>query len=438
MAAARVYQRRWLLVRLPIALVALALMVWLWVAVLPMPPTHLTMSAGAPDGIYHANGARYARALAARGVQLDVIDSAGAVQNLQRLRDEAGPPAQLAFVQGGVVVPESDAASRPRLLTIARIDVEPRWIFSRQAGMDSLQQLQGLRVSLGARGSGGRQLARALLRQVRLGADDVVESPLVGLAAVRALREGQLDAMLLVSAPGAPAVRALLQAPGIHLVQLSRSAAIIELLPHLQLRLLPQGALDPAARLPAHDTTLLVTTASLVARADLAPALQRLAAATARDMHEAPGLFHRAGEFPSLKRVEFPASVEARRTLAEGLPWLEQQLPFWWAQVAIRLLVICVPVLLFAWALARLVPAWLHWLVETRLVRWYGELKYIEHDLARQPDHGLDAARHLRALRGLEQQMVAFVPPDDLMPRWFTLRKHVHFVRQRLFKGHGR
>jgi TRAP transporter TAXI family solute receptor len=437
LAAARLYQRKWLLIRLPIGIAAVLAMAWLWQALLPMPPTELTISSGGPDGLYHAYAKRYAAKFAERGVQLRVLESAGAEDNLRRLRRLAQPEAQLAFVQGGVI---TAGGTQPgaRLLTIARVDIEPLWIFSRVPGLDSLQDLQGRRVSLGPDGSGTRQLATSLLAQVRLTPADLADSQLTGAAAVEALRQGKLDAVLLVMSAGAPLVRSFLQVPGVQLVQLNRSAALIERLPYLQARLLPAGTLDATARLPARDLTVLATTASLLAQADLHPALQRLTAAVAREVHEAPGLFHRPGEFPSLRRIEYPASPDARETLARGLPWLERQLPFWWAQLVLRLLVVCLPVALLAWWLARLVPAWLRWVIESRLVRWYGELKFIENDLERDLVSGLDITRHMARLKQIDQRMKAFTPPDDLMARWFTLRKHIWFVQLNLLKRRGR
>jgi len=436
--AARIYQRKWILIRLPVALVAVAVIAWLWLVWLPMPPAQLTFSSGRVDGVYHPYAQRYAKLFAEHGVTLQVASSDGAEDNLRRLRGQAAPAAQLAFLQGGTAYTEAAPESAVRLQTLARVDIEPVWIFSRSAGIDSLQQLQGLRVSLGGRGSGTRKLATVLLEQVRLGPKDLVDSELAGMQAVEAMREGKLDAMLQVSSADSPVIKALLRTPGMHLVQLSRSAALIERLPYLQLRLLPQGAIDPANRLPPRDTSMLVTTSSLVAREDLHPALQRLAVAAAREVHAGPGLFHRAGEFPTLKRVEYPSSPQARHTLAHGLPWLERQLPFWWAQVLLRLAVIVLPVMLLAWWLARMLPAYLRWVVESRLARWYGELKYIELDLSRENLSGLDLTKYLHRLDDMEKRMAQFVTPQYLMARWFTLRQHVDFVRLRLYRLRGR
>ena len=431
MAAARIYRSKWVLVRLPLSVAAVALCAALWVLLLPMPPSRITIASGLPEGVYHAYAQKYAEVFARHGVGLDVAASDGSEMNLRRLRGQAEPQVELAFVQGGMA-PESSVHTR--LETIARVDHEPLWIFSRFP-LDSLEQLSGLRVSLGPKGSGTRQLAIALLQQVRMGPRDVIDSDISGMPAAHALRQGTLDAVLMVSAPQSAVVGELLRTPGVTLVQLRRSAALIERLPYLQLRLLPRGSIDPASRLPARDVALLVTTTSLVARADLHPALQRLAAEAAREVHAGAGTFHRAGDFPTLRRIEFPASAEARRTLAGGRPWLEEHLPFWWAQLAIRVLAICLPVAFLAWWFAHTIPAYLRWLMESRIARWYGELKFIEHEVAARSPSGADRLNYLRQLATIEKNMAAFHAPPYLMPRWFTLRDHVAFVRARLYRG---
>lgn len=438
MAAALIYSGKWLLVKLPLAALALVIMVWLWMRWLPMPPSEVTISSGLSEGVYHAYAQRYAEAFARNGVKLTVAASEGAEMNLQRLRGNSQPAAEMAFIQGGMGESAMERAAGARLETLARVDIEPLWIFTRVAGLDALEQLQGLRVSLGPRGSGTRKLALLLLEQVRLGPQDIVDSEISGMAAVQALKQGTLDAVVMVSGTQSLVVKEFLRTPGVSLVQLRRSAALTERLPYLQLRLLPQGALDAAARLPARDVALLVTTSSLVARADLHPALQRLAAEVALDVHAGPGPFHRAGYFPSLRRIEFPASEEARRTFVRGRPWLEQHLPFWWAQLVIRLLVICLPIALAAIWLGRVIPGYLRWLIESKVARWYGELKFIEHDLKRPMISGLDLTRNLQRLDSIEKSMATFATPSYLMPRWFTLRQHIGFVRSRLIRARGR
>lgn len=437
MRTARLYQRKWLLIRLPVVILAVAATFWLWLRVYPMPPSHLVITTAAADGAYYRHAKHYAERFSEHGITLTVQTSAGSQQNLERLR-QSEAPADLALMQGGFgyLGTSLERRDRSRIETLANVDVEAVWIFTRNREIDSLTQLQGLRVAIGPEGSGSRKVALKLLEQARLDTKDLVLSPLTGSTAAQAMRQNQLDVVLMVAATDSFAVQNMLSLPGIQLVNLRKSAAITERNPYLESRLLAQGTLD--TRLPPRDFTLLTTSASLVAREDLHPALKRLAIAVAMETHSGGGLFHRAGDFPSLRRVDFPTAPQARATLTQGLPLLERLLPFWWAQVVERMLVIALPITLLALWLMQLIPAYMRWVLESRVNRWYGELKFIENDLGQASLSGLDLTRFLLRLNAIDKNLLQFPCPKDLMARCYTLHQHTEFVRQRLYRMRGR
>lgn len=437
MRMAWLYQRKWLLIRLPVIAVAVITAVCLWVFVYPMPPTYLSITTAATDGGYYRHAQRYAERFAAHGITLEVQSSAGSQQNQERLR-QAQSPADLAFMQGGFgyLGTSTERRDRSRIETLANVDVEAVWIFTRNREIDSLAQLQGLRFGIGPEGSGSRNVALKLLEQARVTGKDITLSRLTGSAAVQALRQNQLDAVLMVAPPESLAVQNMLGLPGIQLANLRKSAAITERNPFLESRLLPQGTLD--TNLPPRDITMLTTSASLVAREALHPALKRLALAVAMEVHTGGGLFFRAGDFPSLRRIDFPTAPQARDTLIHGLPLVERVLPFWWAQVVERIVLLVLPVTLVALWLMRLIPRYMRWMVESRLNRWYGELKFIENDLGQESLSGMDLTRFLQRLNGMDKALLAFACPKELMARSYTLHQHIEFVRQRLYRMRGR
>ena len=55
----------------------------------PLPPRHLTIAAGMVGSGYDAFARQYARILARHGVELQIRNSAGAVEDLDLLRDPA-------------------------------------------------------------------------------------------------------------------------------------------------------------------------------------------------------------------------------------------------------------------------------------------------------------------------------------------------------------
>ena len=437
MRMAGLYQRKWLLIRLPVLVASVVAVWWLWWAVFPMPSTRLNMTTAATDGAYYRNAQRYADRFAERGITLNVQASEGSQQNLDRLRSPAST-FDLAFIQGGFGY-LGNAAGRSglsRVETLVNVDIEPVWIFSKTRDIESLLDLQGLRVAIGPNGSGSRHVALKLFEQARLAPKDITVSPLTGGAAAQALRLNQIDVVLMVAAPESLAIQNMLGLPGIRFANLRKSAAITERNPYLESRLLAQGTLDN--RLPPRDTTLLTTSASLVAREDLHPALKRMALAVAAEVHTGGGMFHRAGDFPSLRRIDFPTAPQSREVLSHGLNWMERSLPFWWAQVLERVLLIVLPVSLVALWLMQLIPAYVHWVLESRVNRWYGELKFIENDLGQDSLTGMELTRFLLRLNGMDKSLMAFSCPPQLIARCHTLHQHIEFVRQRLYRLRGR
>lgn len=437
MFVARLYQNKWLLIRLPVLACALALAIFLWAFVWPMPPGQLSITTAGAPGAYHELGLAYARQFAERGVMLEVQTSEGSQQNLERLRASQSP-SDLAFMQGGFgyLGTSGERRERSRVETLANVDIEGAWLFTRNRTVTSLAQLKGLRIAVGPPRGGSRRVALRLFDQARIDLKSVTLSSQAGPEAVAALEQGAVDAVFFVAAPESGTLKRLLAMPGAQLASLGKSAAIAERNPYLEPRLLAQGALGNG--LPLRDTTVLTATASLVAREELHPALKRLAIAVSAEVHTAASLFHKAGDFPSLRRMDFPSAPEARASLAEGLPFLERTLPFWWAQVAERVLLIGLPIALIAWWLMRLLPTLLRWTLESRLSRWYGELKFIENDLSQAQVPGLDLARFLVRLNAIDRDLLDFRCPKDLMLRSYVLRQHVEFVRQRLYTVRGR
>lgn len=435
---ATLYRHKVLSVYLPVWLLTLTVFFALSAWWMPLPPSKLTITSGPIDGMYYRHAQRYAELLGQYGLDVTVQESAGSGQNLARLRDPQ-LPAQMAFVQGGFATSDnvSTVEKRQRLLTVANVDVEPVWIFSKIKELDSLQQLQGKRVSIGQINSGSRVVAMKLLDQVRLEIKDLLISETTGLAAVQALQNGQIDASIFVASPAAPVVRAMLSTPGIYLVRLKRSAALSERIPYLEPRLIAAGMLDPANKQPEQDSLLLTTVASVVVSEDLHPAIQRLIAAVAMQVHSGAGPFYKAGDFPNLRFIDFPSSPYTRSVLINGQPWLEKTFSLIVSQWLWRLLFIGLPLILLAWIACHFVPAYMRWMIESHINRWYGELKFIEHDLESSKLSGLDFSRQHTQLRSIEVSATQFSAPQEFMKRLYTLRHHIDFVRQKLLRKRG-
>ncbi|HKY01952.1 MAG TPA: C4-dicarboxylate ABC transporter substrate-binding protein, partial [Burkholderiales bacterium] len=90
-----------LLVGIPVLALVVAAFWYTAQFIRPAPPGALVLSSGSPGGAYEMFAARYAPIMARNGVELHVRSSAGAWENLQRLKDPA-EEVDAGFVQGGL------------------------------------------------------------------------------------------------------------------------------------------------------------------------------------------------------------------------------------------------------------------------------------------------------------------------------------------------
>src|SRR5262245_51804196 len=93
-----------LIIVIPLAAIVLAALYGAYRLVDPLPPRHLAIAAGAAGSGYDNFARQYARILARHGVELEIRNFAGAVENLDRLRDPASG-VQAALATFGVTQP---------------------------------------------------------------------------------------------------------------------------------------------------------------------------------------------------------------------------------------------------------------------------------------------------------------------------------------------
>jgi TRAP-type uncharacterized transport system substrate-binding protein len=400
---------------------ALALMAGL-IAVLwqPAPPKVLVMSTGAEDGAYHAFAQQYRAILAASGIDLVLKPSSGAAENLERLRQGA---ASAALIQGGLIEP-GDA---PGIESLGGMFYEPLWVFHRLGSTPTqLTELAGKRLAIGAPGSGTRVLALQALALNRRPGPGPVLVETGGLAAAKALLDGDVDAAMFVSAPEGAAVQRLLVEPGIQLLSFRRAEAYTRRLPFLTRLDLPEGAFDLARNIPPAATALIAPTASLVVSGDLHPVAAELLLEAARQVHGRGDVLWAPGRFPSAEVHEFPLSVDAEAFYKNGPSMLRRYLPYWSVAWIQRLLIFGLPVLAIGLPMLRFLPGLYRWSVRRRVYRWYGELAFIERALKQGQG---DAEAHRRRLDDIEGRISNLRVPPAFAGEAYALKMHLQLVR---------
>ena len=394
----------------------------------PAPPDTLIITSGASGSSFHSTAEKYRDILARSGIKLKILDSDGALENLQRLKD-IDFTVDIGFVQGGL----NGDADPGELVSLGSIYYEPLFVFSHcRTKVDQLSSLRGKRIAVGPDGSGTRVLALQLLKANGIEAPATPMLDLGGEDAINALRDGKADAAFLMGDSAKMSlVRDLLKAPGICLVSFDQADAYVRRFPYLTKLVLPMGAMDFGKNIPAQDVILIGPTAELIAREDLHPALSDLLIEAMRQVHGRPGLFRRAGEFPAPIEHEYPISEDAERYYKSGKRFLYRQLPFWLASLADRLLVLVVPILALLIPATRIVPPLYRWRVRSRIYRWYGALMALEREMMNDPTPEKKAELNQR-LDQIEQGVNRIKVPLSFADQAYVLRVHIGFVRERL------
>ncbi len=417
----------------------LAVMFWqLSRSISPAPPGRIDMTTGAVDGAYHQFALKYQRYLAANGVTLNLQPSSGAVENLERLN--AGTPAGL--VQGGLgtlaLDAQLDGAESP-LRSLGVVAYEPVWLFASAPLAAQLAKglapLAGRQVAIGAEGSGTRKVALDLLQSYGLAPAGTPFSSDGGLTAAKSLIAGKLDAAFILGAPQSPAVQLLLGQPGLALVSIEHAEGLTRRLPYLSLVTLKAGSVDPARDQPPTDIALLTTTANLVVRDDLHPALAYLLLEAASEIHRGATLLNRPGEFPHPLATEFPLADEASRYYKDGRPFLQRYMPYWAANALQRLILVLVPLLAVAVPVIKTVPMLFNLREERRLYRLYGELLAVERTLLAGRADSAEKTTAVARLDAIASEVGSAKFSLDFADRVYTLRQHIDYVRERLHAG---
>ena len=394
----------------------------------PPPPKEVSITTGAQAGGYHGFGERYAKVLARHGVKLNVVPSAGSIENLERLNSPTSP-ISVGLLQGGI----GNNQLAPDLLSVGRVFYEPLWVFYRGPAATMLHELEGKRLAVGARGSGTRVLTEELLKASGITAANATLLPLTGQQAADALNKGDVAAVFLALSVQAPLIQELMRSKDVGLMSFSQADALTRLYPYLARVTLPRGVIDIRANIPAQDVTLVAPKAALVVRNSLHPAIIALLAEAAQEVHGKNGLLGPAGEFPTLTDPEFEMDSDALRYYKSGPTFWKRILPFWLANMAERALVFLVPLLTILIPLVKILPVVYRWRFRQRLLRWYTRLKEVEQRVAELPRGVVSDPKELHAELDDIDDAVSRVPvPIQFAEQFYNMREHLDLVRGRL------
>lgn len=405
----------------------LGFLIWF---LIPTPPKKITMTTGADNGLYYRFGQQLAKELLKEKISLEVLPSAGSLENIERLKQE-NANVHVGILQGGV----GQVSENPNISALASVFDEQVWIFYRKAafkeGLTKMTQLKDKNISIGPQGSGTRDLGLKLLKlnQIDPQADKstIQLKDFTASQSLKALHTKELDAVMLVSGPQAPIVLEYLRSPDLAVMNFDQADAYAVRLPFLKKVLVPRGVINLAEDLPKKDITILAAPAALVVHENIHPALITPLMRAMESSISQMGLLQKEGDYPSDSGFAWPHNDDAKHYLKNGASFLHRHLPFWsvvWVDRAIRIIL---PLLAILIPLFNYLPKLISMSVEAKTSAIYKKLRMLELSVAADPQKSWKDE-----WQALQAQAIAMKVPKKYAVKVYELRMYLEMVRDKL------
>jgi TRAP-type uncharacterized transport system substrate-binding protein len=420
---------RWQMFRALTAIVVIGGIVWLaLIYFIPTPPSKVVMATAFKGASFDYYGRQYKEIFARSHVQLELRETAGALENLKLLQDP-NTDVQIAFVTGGL----SDAKHAPGVLSLGTVYDQPFWIFysSSQPQLDQLSQLKGKRIAVGPVGSATRYMAEQVLAKGGVNSETASFLPFAGSAADKALNDGQIDAVWIIGVPEATAVQSFLRNPNVRPMNFPMGDAFTRIFPDLARMTLPQGTIDIEQVIPSSDVALIGTKAKVLIRRDLHPEIVQLLLQTMKEVHGGADLFHRSGDYPNGSDSEYIVASTATEFYKNGPSFMQRHLPLWLSTHVQRAIAILVTGIAIGVPLIHFVPQSYNWMTRRRLFFWYAQLRALERSFDSSTNHK-HLVHTLTEIERIDDAVSKIHFPLTFADQVYTLRSHIDFVRQKI------
>jgi TRAP-type uncharacterized transport system substrate-binding protein len=392
-------------------------------------PNTLTITSGPAGSIFQATAEKYKTILARSGVTLKILPSEGSTDNLNKLSNPK-IDVDIGFVLGG----QNNGAKTDNLVSLGSISYQPLMIFYRGEIKHLLSDFTGLRLYIGAQGSGADTLARTLLQTngIKPGDNTTLINTLSTTPEI-AIRKNSIDAIFLMGeTTPIETLRQLMHTPELHIFNFTQAEGYTRRINYLNKLEIPKGSFDFGRDIPNENLYLVAPTVELIARDNLHPALSDLLLETAREVHSAASPFKKRGEFPAPLEHEFRISEDATHFYESGKSFLYRTFPFWVASLITRVLTLVVPLALFVIPALQIVPVIFRWRLESRIYRWYRVLLDIERDALKPSANQAKREGLLHHLDHIEKTVNKIIVPASCGNIFYELRLHIQFVREKI------
>jgi uncharacterized protein len=414
-----------LVIAIALAAVVVAVLYVTYRLVDPLPPRRFAIAAGAAGSGYDNFARQYARILARHGVELEIRNFAGAVENLDQLRD-ASSGVQAALTTFGV----TQSADANTFYSLGGVFDAAIFIFYRNSEPVTLfSQFRGKRLSIGITGTALRLSMTEVLKATQAldASTQLLDDPDY-TRAIDAFVAGEIDVVVI---PQQDLNRAqdVLSIPGVRLMSVAQAEAIAQIVPGLKHVVLWRGLLDLSRDIPNANVDMLASRNRMLVRKTLHPALQYLLLEAMREVHWPAGAFNRLGEFPAEQPNDLPLSPTAEAFYRSGPSFWQRYTTFWLSSLLNRIAFFIIPVILTLIPLIGFAPRIYRWLHVRRIDQLHRALGNLERELAQKTDSSLMEERQRRIAEieaGVRSLRVAPAFEVDLQ----RLKAHLRMVQE--------
>jgi TRAP transporter TAXI family solute receptor len=404
------------------------------------PPKKIRMATGQPKGGYDTYGKKYQERLNPMGLEVELVNTKGAIENIQLL---AQKKVDVAFVQGGTYGPVKDRDDPQHTLrALAAVYLEPLWVFYRDSkppegspekrSGPTLSDFKGKTISIGPENSGTQAVSRDLLNAHDIDPDDAAHIRQLSSADARAqIEQGKLDVAIFVSSYTDKGIQELLKREDVQLLNFRRDTAYAKRFTYLTPVKLAEGMADLQNDFPREDKILLAPSALLVAREDLHPDVVAEVLKVARSIHEKGTDLDPPHKYPTLDGIEddLPPHESAATFMKSGESFFSKLLPYWALRWVLRLQLLLLPLVAVWVPFLKILPMIYNWRVNRLLRSHYAALREVESEIT-QTDDPVQLRERLNVLERLRTDMEALSRkvPARLQRDVYDWRLHVALV----------
>jgi TRAP-type uncharacterized transport system substrate-binding protein len=273
---------------------------------------------GTQGGAYYELGTRLRERVEADGGRLDVVATAGSVENIDRLvANLSGCMEKFAFIQDGAPAPSTSALE---LLGRLRQPESLLLLEKRGRPVGGVAGLRGASIGIGPEGSGTAYLMRQLLDASDLAGLDIHLSNHELEEQARLVGEGSLAFASFVMREDAEFLRTVIRKYDLDIAGFQDMQGLVGRYPWLSLGRVPAGRYDLVTRTPSTDTMIpqvntLVVTSPCARRAARIEFLVALSA-------ELPEFARMNPPSSTSAATALPLAAEARQFFLTGQPEL--------------------------------------------------------------------------------------------------------------------